>query len=304
MSSTTATMLPREELVGRGHNIGLVAESVVDFWESAPPDWPKRKYSSALVCDIDTMLRKYSVYMDKPIRNVLDCGCGTGNPSIGLAKKGYKMFCVDGDPRMVKRFRKNCREEGLEIPVITCDWRDIALDISEKRLFDAAICRGNSLIYSGSWDQPSLIPHISAKAIEITLKSIAALLRPGGLLYVDITSNREYCNDRPKAEFLGIRETDKHYVSIFWYNTYNVQTRTRKVHARRLFEDKQSGQPDYLGIYTFVGYMLYHEDLLQVAKQAGFGLYQKYYNIPSEHLYDVFLFSKQSSREGTNRNVE
>lgn len=289
--STTATMLLGQEL-DRSCNIRLVAESVVDFWESVPPDWPKRKYSSALVHDIDDMLRKYSAYTGKSIRHVLDCGCGTGNPSIGLAKKGYEMFCVDGDLQMVRRFRKNCREEGLEIPVITCDWRDLTPDTLQKRPFDAAICRGNSLIYCGSWDQPSLIPHISAEAIEISLKNIAALIRPGGLFYVDITSNREYCNDKPKAEILGIRETDQHNIIIFWHTTYNVQTRTRKVHARRIFESKESGQPNYLGAYTFVGYMLYHEELLRAAKRAGFRLYQKYYNIPSECLYDVFLFTK------------
>jgi glycine/sarcosine N-methyltransferase len=220
-------------------SIPVIQESVVDFWESIPRDWPKHKFDMALVEDLDTLLREYSQKQGVPIKRVLDCGCGTGNPSIGLAKKGYDIFCVDADPHMVERFNKNCSEGGVDIPVIACDWRDLNGQVTKKGPFDAAICRGNSLIYAGCWERQEFIPEVAARAIETALQHIASVIRPGGLLYVDVTSAKEYVDSNPKFEFVGVRETDAHKIIIYWVNTYFPETRTRHVHGRRLFESKK-----------------------------------------------------------------
>jgi SAM-dependent methyltransferase len=273
-------------------SVPVIQESVVDFWESIPRDWPTHKYDVALVDDLDRLLRQYSEREGFPVKRLLDCGCGTGNPSIGLAKKGYEMFCVDADPNMVARFKKNCVEAGVEIPVITCDWRDLNAEIVKQGPFDAAICRGNSLIYAGCWDRDSFIPEVAARAVETALKHIAAVIRPGGLFYVDITSAREYADASPKFEFVGVRETDEHKVLIYWVNNYLPEIRTRHVHGRRLFESKKTHRLECVRSYTFIGYMLYHDELAKLANSAGLTAISNISNPRSEWLYDVFLFTK------------
>lgn len=275
-------------------SIPLIHESVVDFWESIPRDWPKHKYDVALVDDLDKLLREYGERHGFPTKRVLDCGCGTGNPSIGLAKKGYDMFCVDSDPNMVHRFKQNCRDAGVDIPVITYDWRDLNGELQHNGPFDAAICRGNSLIYAGCWERSSFIPQVAARAIETSLQHIAQVIRPGGLFYVDITNAREYADSNPKLEIVGVRETEHHKVLIYWTNEYDPPHRTRRVHGKRVFESKQTMRPEIIKAYCFTGYLLFHDELKQAAKNASLTLYTEHLKMPGEWLYDVFLFTKEA----------
>ena len=267
--------------------------SVVDFWESVARDWPRRKYDLALVEDLDKLLKRHSRKNGFIVKRVLDCGCGTGNPSIGLRQNGYDMFGVDADPGMVARFKENCREAGVEIPVITYDWRGLSDDLLSKEPFDAAICRGNSLIYAGCWDRTAFIPTAAANAISTSLRHISAVLRSEGLLYVDITSTEEYQNAESKIEFVGVRETVTHQVVIYWKTDYSPETRTRRAHGRRLFESRTTGELEEIREYTFTSYMLSHDELKVAAKAAGFELVEEYVPIASESCYDVFLFKKQ-----------
>jgi SAM-dependent methyltransferase len=267
-------------------------ESVVDFWESVTRDWPELKYDSALVEDLDALLKKYSRERGFTVKRVLDCGCGTGNPSIGLKLKGYEMFGVDADPGMVARFKENCREVHVDIPVITYDWRDLNDELLNNEPFDAAICRGNSLIYAGCWDRSAFIPKVAANAISTSLRHMSNLLRPGGLLYVDITSADEYRNLKPKVEFVGVRETDTHNVIIYWTTDYVPELRTRHAYGRRLFESKLTHEVEEIRLYTFTSYMLLHDELKQAADAASLELVQEYVPIKSELCYDVFLFKK------------
>lgn len=267
-------------------------ESVVDFWESVASDWPKRKYDPALVEDIDVLLRGHGQQHGFSVKRVLDCGCGTGNPSIGLKIKGYDMFGVDADPGMVGRFRENCLEAHVEIPVITYDWRDSNHELLCKEPFDAAICRGNSLIYAGCWDRSAFIPNVAANAISTSLRHIADLIRPDGLLYVDITKAKEYQNPESKVEFVGVRETANHKVIIYWTTEYTSETRTRRAYGRRLFESKKTHDLEEIREYTFTSYMLSHNELKVAAEAASFELVEEYAPVESETRYDVFLFKK------------
>jgi len=273
--------------------IPLIYESVVDFWESIPRDWPKCKYDVQLVDDLDKFFKEYCEKNNNVINRILDCGCGAGNPSIGLINKGYEIFCVDADPNMVERFRKNCIEAKVEIPVIAYDWRDLNGDVINNGPFDAAICRGNSLIYAGCWDRESFIPNAAAKAIQNSLNHISSVLKPEGLFYVDITGRKEYADTKPKLEIVGMRETDQHYVFIYWINEYYPEKRTRLVHARRIFESKITKRIEKVTEYTFTGYMLYHDELQQMANDAGLSLIKAYQEVPAEWLYDIFIFQKK-----------
>src|SRR5690349_13172973 len=91
----------------------VLDEPVVEFWESISRNWPEHDYDLELVGDLTQLFRQYGKDHGQWIRRILDCGCGTGNPGIGLAKEGFEVVGVDNDPAMVERFEQNCREENV-----------------------------------------------------------------------------------------------------------------------------------------------------------------------------------------------
>ena len=52
---------------------------------------------------IDRFLKTYG---NRPVRNVLDLGCGTGNHALPLAQLGYEIVGVDRSKGMLESARK------------------------------------------------------------------------------------------------------------------------------------------------------------------------------------------------------
>lgn len=270
----------------------LVQEPVVEFWECISRDWPEHKYDLNIVSDLTRLLRQYGEDHELQIKRVLDCGCGTGNPGIGLAKQGFSVVGVDNDQQMINRFGQNCLEEKVSIPILNRDWADLEGAFQGSPLFDAVICRGNSLIYSGSWENMPFHPRVAKEAIEASLRSMASALEVGGALYVDLTSSREYSNPGNHYEFVGVRRAENNNVMIYWSTKHDVENRSRHVFGHRIFESKETRAPERITSHEFTGYLLYHEELIDLAQKAGLTYAGKSYRLPSEWLYDGFVFRK------------
>lgn len=270
----------------------LVQEPVVEFWECISRDWPEHKYDLNIVADLTRMLRQYGEDHEVKMRRVLDCGCGTGNPGIGLAKQGFDVVGVDNDPQMIRRFERNCLAEGVSIRVLDRDWADLEAALRDSERFDAVICRGNSLIYSGSWENMPFHHGVALEAIEASLRSMASALKPSGALYIDLTSTREYRNPENHYEFVGVRRAETNNVMIYWSTKHDVENRSRHVFGHRVFESKETRRPERVTSHEFTGYLLYHEELIQLAKDLGMEYAGKKYRLQSEWLYDGFVFRK------------
>jgi len=76
---------------------------------------------------------------DKTCR-ILDVGCGTGRHSIELAKRGYTVTGIDLSRSQLERAKKKAAEQGLIIPFLEHDARDLPFNHE----FDVAImlCEG------------------------------------------------------------------------------------------------------------------------------------------------------------------
>jgi len=97
-------------------------------------EWYKTKLGK-FVDEIETCaVLKYLEGAEK-IR-VLDVGCGTGNYSIKLAEKGFKVVGIDKSPEMLKIARQKVERRGYSIELIQGD--ALRLPFANKE-FDAVI---------------------------------------------------------------------------------------------------------------------------------------------------------------------
>jgi glycine/sarcosine N-methyltransferase len=104
-------------------------------------------------------------------RRVLDAACGTGQHAIALAKRGYEVVGADLSAGMIAQARRNAAAEEVDLSFVEAGFGHLAAAI--EGTFDAVLCLGNSL------------PHVlTSKGLARTLRDWAALLRPGGMLFV------------------------------------------------------------------------------------------------------------------------
>lgn len=158
-------------------------EDMVSDFDRLFEDVDNLTYLEAL--SLDSILRQYGV------RSVLDCACGTGIQSIGLAQMGYQVFASDISKGMLERLQEKARAKQLSIETKRADFRN--LKPWEGTKFDAVICCGNSL---------TLVPHV-----EDILRSLKSMLRvlktPGG---IGIIGLHNYPRLKQEGKFLFVRK--------------------------------------------------------------------------------------------------
>lgn len=104
---------------------GNIAQNYDSWYETKPGEF------------IDTVETETAINLItlSPGAKILDAGCGTGNFSIKLAKKGYLVTGIDISSDMLKIGWEKCRSKNLNIDFITMDIEK--LDFPDN-FFDAA----------------------------------------------------------------------------------------------------------------------------------------------------------------------
>lgn len=117
-------------------------------------------------------------------RRVLDCACGIGTQSLGLAQHGFQMTGTDISAPAVERARREAAIRALQIEFHTVN----ILDLPPAQ-YDAVICMDNAL------------PHFETQAdlIQATTK-IRASLKPGGHFIASIRDYDELIRKRPTIQ--------------------------------------------------------------------------------------------------------
>ena len=132
-----------------------------------------------------------------PPARVLDCACGIGTQTLGLAGAGYRVHATDISPEAVRRAESEARARGVAATFGVADMR--RLDEAVEGPFDVVISADNAL------------PHLlTDEDLAAALAAIRAVLGSGGLF---LATTRDYdailaTTPRPAGDVPRLLETN------------------------------------------------------------------------------------------------
>lgn len=142
---------------------------------------------------------------------ILDLACGTGTPTILIAKKGIKVLALDSSPGMLDVLKKKIEKEKLPITTIKGDMRDFKIDGK----VDACISLFDSINYL-----------LNEKDLARCFKSVYESLRKPGLFLFDV--NTIYALKEVWGTGIITRENNNIY--SIWKTVWNQETMLSRLH--------------------------------------------------------------------------
>ncbi|MEV0622317.1 class I SAM-dependent methyltransferase [Nonomuraea sp. NPDC050404] len=163
----------------------VVADPVREVYDRTAPIYDRMTGAD----DYDLWVGLYRELIDRhgaPGRELVDLGCGTGKAALRLASSGFRVTGMDLSPEMI---RMACAKPGAEnVRFAVGDLRDLP----EAGPFDVAVALGEPLNYLADQDE-----------LLTSFRSVAGVLRPGGLFVFDVNSAGFY---RRLAEETSVEE--------------------------------------------------------------------------------------------------
>jgi cyclopropane fatty-acyl-phospholipid synthase-like methyltransferase len=132
---------------------------------------------------------------------VLDVGCGAGDTTIYLARKGYEVMGIDFVPRAIDITSRKAEKAGLNIPLLVHD----ALRLDElNEQFDTIIDAG-------------LFHNLSDGNRKRYAESLASVLKRGGSYYM-------LCFSDTQGGLVGPRRISKEEIYSTFANGWDVRS--------------------------------------------------------------------------------
>lgn len=131
---------------------------------------------------LDSILRKNCGLTAKA--RILDCACGIGTQSLGLARLGFQVTGCDVSSRAIERAQREASQRNLNLQFSVANMLDLARLAGTN--FDAVICMDNAL------------PHLeSADQLLQAAAQIRSRLRSGGFLMASIRDYDRLVEEKP-----------------------------------------------------------------------------------------------------------
>lgn len=199
-----------------------------------------------------------------PPASVLDCSCGVGTQTLGLAHRGYRVVGSDVSSAAVQRARQAAQARQLSVSFTVADMRSVHEVLPGP--FDAVISCDNSL------------PHLQGQEdLRLALASIRRCLRPGGTFLGSIRDYDALVEERPSGTMPALIDTGdgRRIVGQAW--EWAPDTASLRINLFILengLEDDRSGTSSGTWRCTVLttGYLaLRRADLTAALEGVGFG---------------------------------
>ena len=127
---------------------------------------------------------------------VLDCACGIGTQSLGLAALGYEVTASDISEGELAEARQRAAKNGLQIRFARADFCALSDTFTEQ--FDIVIAMDNAL------------PHmLTDRALSTAVKSIVGRLKADGIFVASIRDYDSLLANKPPYSPPYIHKTEK-----------------------------------------------------------------------------------------------
>ena len=168
-----------------GRVVVAMADDCTDFYDALAAhyhlifaDWPAAIAAQGDV--LDRLIRSAGATGSR----LLDCACGIGTQTLGLAALGYRVTASDSSPAAVARARREAAARGLAVDFRVADIRRLAEAVPAG--FDVVLAADNALAHL-----------IGDDDLEAGASQMIAVLRPGGLLVISIRDYDRLLAERP-----------------------------------------------------------------------------------------------------------
>jgi glycine/sarcosine N-methyltransferase len=230
-----------------GESIEAFYDDLADFYHLMFENWDHSIAGQAAILGpiLEQSSGKASAY-------ILDCACGIGTQSFGMAQRGHTVVGSDFSKSAVARAANEARMRNLKITFRVADMRN--LSVIPENGFDAVLVADNAL------------PHLLLQPdLEQATVEIAAKLKNSGILVATIRDYDHLLLTRPTMQEPAFYEQDG---------------KTRFVHQIWQWRGEQYALHVYLTLETENGWRVKHftsayralrrSDLNQALQLAGF----------------------------------
>ena len=161
------------------------ALEVSEFYDRLAPDYDEMTgFEKRFVKEspfFRLIIRKHS------IQSALDAGCGTGFHALLLSQLGVRVHAADVSRQMLARLEAHSRAMRLDVQPVASPLTELARNVEGP--FDAVFCLGNTL------------PHLlDAKELQRVLENFHVLLRPQGVLYLQLLNYERILARRERVQ--------------------------------------------------------------------------------------------------------
>lgn len=112
----------------------------------------------------------------RPIKRVLDLGCGNGRHAMYFARQGFKTAGIDVSEQAIEWANDWARRESLEIDFRIGDIENLPF---EEQTFDVVVAHG-------------VLDHVHMETARRAAAEVKRVLRPRGLFYCDLRSTEDF----------------------------------------------------------------------------------------------------------------
>lgn len=136
-------------------------------WETF---WSEKQDVADVYSNADRIVRNLSAVLDLKGKSVLEIGAGTGRDSFPLAERGASVVQLDYAEQSLRILKNLADESGLPVAIVGGDAFRLPF---RDNTFDVVFHQG-------------LLEHFRAPQAEALLREHIRVLKPGGLLLVDV----------------------------------------------------------------------------------------------------------------------